>query len=365
LVSKNINGISGSLLDGWKISQYLVSRFGIKHFLLEAPQKVNITTTALSDPNLYDREDDQKNNQKFRPGFATNIQKTKIAPNGSRELRLHHTEEEIFSRLDGILIMAAATSMMSMNDNFNVDEDYDDSSVISFQLSIFLETLSVEVATTLDLLQCEPLMALDFQVFVDIRGNIFHLDFDRILSQFGGLRGYNQTKFDKKVWSKLIASSKLLQTINKWITIQRTQHQYEQQGQKRSLSDFSTKNNYTIDPNKTNNDDYDNNNYYNINVFNCNRDWGKEESIILDAKNLSCLAIERVAMARHSTTMSMSSRDHNSSSTVITNGSGKKETRLRHPLLVALLQRVIMNGYYGNDSFWDCNAYGDRIHSYT
>ena len=40
----------------------------------------------------------------------------------------------------------------------------------------------------------------------------------------------------------------------------------------------------------------------------------------------------------------------------------KMKSRLQHPLLLALIQRAIQDGFYGTDTkSWDCNAYGDRI----
>jgi hypothetical protein len=326
IVSKDSKHDS-TLDDGWKISQYLVSKFGIKHFQLEAPQKVNIsmnTTNAFLNYYLSVKEDDVRT-----------IQKIRIAQNGSQELRLHHSEEEIFSRLDEFVSTMSANNNSMSNDNNNNEDNT--TIIISSQLLLsFLETLSNEVETTFSLLQCEPLLALDFQIFVDIRGNIFHLDFDRVLTQFGGLRGYNQIKFDEKVRSRLTASTELLATINKWITLQ------------------STRYNYTVASDTNNNDDSRRHN----NVFKCNSDWEKEESMILNAKNLSCLAIERVAIARQTNTTTMNnSKDRNSGS-----NARKGEKRLRHPLAVALLQRVIRNGFYNSDTteFWDCNVYGDR-----
>lgn len=92
--------------------------------------------------------------------------------------------------------------------------------------------------------------------------------------------------------------------------------------------------------------------------------WDVEESFILTSDSLSCLAMERVAIARHTTTSAMSKR-------ISTNGTGtattisKGEGRLRHPLLVALLQRVMRAGFYGEDAsderLWNCNAYGERV----
>lgn len=344
IVSKDSKHDS-TLDDGWKISQYLVSKFGIKHFQLEAPQKVNIsmnTTSAFLNYYLSVREDDVRT-----------IQKVQIAQNGSQELRLHHSEEEIFSRLDEVV---SAMSTNNSRSNNSINEDSTSINISSPLLLSFLEILSIEVETTFDLLQCEPLLALDFQVFVDIRGNMFHLDFDRVLTQFGGLRGYNQTAFDEKVWSRLTASTELLTTINNWVAIQRNQ-QHQEEVLKRNSPAIIRKKNYTVvsDTNNNNDDSRRHNN-----VFNCISDWEKEESMILHANNLSCLAIERVKIARQTTTTTISSSNDNNSGRNVR----KEEKRLRHPLAVALLQRVIRNGFYSTDTtkFWDCNVYGDRVH---
>ena len=359
LVSKK-RKLDNSLDDGWRIAQYLASRYGIQHFLLEAPKKVNVTTSALSHQhNIYyygdnrtkeieskDHDDDNDEDRKshdnplFQLGSIVTIQKIKIAQHNSQEIRLEDTKDEIFSSLDElirVMFIAKFSSSTVSSDKYNGDEvdnankddeDYDSSK--SLVLSSFLNTLTVEIKTTLDLLKCEPLLALDFQIFINTYGKIFHLDFDRMLSQFGGLYDYNQTKFDDKVRSKVLAASDQLQIIYEWINIKR----------KTQLDTIVTP------PNTA------------TTTFSCNLDWEKEESILLDAKNISCLAAERVAISRNTITGSMMSL----SSSKIKQRETKMKSRLQHPLLLALIQRAIQDGFYGTDTkSWDCNAYGDRI----
>jgi len=136
----------------------------------------------------------------------------------------------------------------------------------------------------------------------------------------------------------------------------------------------------------------------------CNKDWETEEAKILTSQNLSCVATERVAIVRHAhtymrtntiTTKSTTNEKHGrttiATTTTTTNCTAAAATtsttinpkssagrhhhhrkgdrgddRLKHPLLVSLLQRVIRTGFYGSNARntntgWDCNVYGDRI----
>jgi len=121
----------------------------------------------------------------------------------------------------------------------------------------------------------------------------------------------------------------------KWIKTKRMQQQLQWVQQNKQNKFAFTKLNHSTSNKQT--------------KIDCNYNWKAEESMMFDAKNLSCLAVERMAVAR---------RFNNN---FVTCGLARGEHQLRHPLLVALQQRVIRNGHYGNDAgSWDCDIYGNR-----
>ena len=436
LVSKDRKH-DASIGDGWKIARYLASRFGIEHFFLGPP--IETTLDRATAAALFLRDEDGENTSPgglvgegfgvFRAddsitAVTTTVQKIRIAPAASRELRLKHTPERIVSRLEELLRdgitdeedAAAATNSTTTttaanntttatttaaaaaegrfsdtgranitggNNNSFSSTGADDpfprrtppaTTVCGTPLPRFLDTLEAEVTRTLDLLRCEPLLALDFQVMVDAAGNLYHLDFDRVLSQLGGLRRYNQSRFDDKIRTKLAGASGVLGVVLRWIDGHRSgylkqqqQQQQEERGgiqQRRSLrpdppshAGPRRKPQHTTAvaagvPGKPG-------------YLTCRDDWEDEEAEILTSSSLPCLATERVAVARGGTTSTMTHHNNNNNNTD-DGGARRPEDRRRHPLLVALLRRVIDAGYYGTDADVeargrDCDAYGDRV----
>ena len=316
-----------SILDGWKISQYLQKRFGIKHFFLEPPIQVQLEKSRFEELNST------KNQQAFLKrlssmgdGGTTTVQKINIAPKSSREMRYGHSEDNILKNLEELLDGVRAEQGTSEIYNSSSKSSSHEVIVAAQGCGFFLR-LEQEITKTIELLRCEPLMALDFQFILDTSGNLYHLDFDRVITNQGGLTRYNQTKFDSKVRSRLEGSLDMLQVIRRWI---------------------QTKQQQVVGVNGNENENSNSNSAFAIREIStsllpgeiCKGDWEAEETAILASNNLPCLAMERVAIDRH-----------------------KQNVRMRHPLLVAMFRRVIEAGFYDEKytRYWDCNAFGDRV----
>lgn len=377
LVSKNSKH-NESIFDGWKISEYLTSEFGIKHFLLEPPiQKKLYKSTAEA---LFLRDNPNENEDFLTEAYGqlfgsadddsvtTTVQKVRIALD-SGELRLKHTEDEIVSRLEELLRGTTTTkiaertpyngnikSNVKGNIKSNSNSTHETVTRCGTPLSIFFEKLEAGVTQTLELLRCEPLLALDFQVIVDVGGNLYHLDFDRVLTQLGGLLKYNRTHFDSKVRSRLEGATRVLSTVRRWIQTKQ-QHQPGMHSST-NITTITTPNAISM-------------NIHTISSTKCLGNWEDEESAILVSRTLPCLATERVAMARHTTTSTMAGVVA-AAAAITANATPQREheddhRRLKHPLLVALLQRVIEGGFYGGvydasaEGARNCNVYGDRV----
>jgi len=347
-----------SVFDGHAIAHYLATTFGITHYLLEPPIATSIDRFTAQkifqnyseNPNKYHywfppTPIVPSNQTKVKAAAATTatatiqhahtvVQKITIAPTKwyVYELRKNDSKEKIFEKLENLT--QALFEFHGYTEDSNISalaHPRNEASSAAATLSSFYETLETELQTTHDLLRCEPLLALDFQIMVDIFGKIHHLDFDRVLSNGGGLIKYNQTKFDAKVQSNLYESNTMLFHVLQWIHTQRNNSATT------TIPQWNNSTSSAVCP---------------------NQDWRAEETAVLSSTSLPCLATERVAIARHKTTSTLESRGPSSNATT----SSSKQIRIRHPLLVALLRRVINAGMYGpNTTDWDCNVYGDRV----
>jgi len=430
LVSRKKNKYNEAIFDGWKIAEYLTYEFGIKHFLLEPPIQPKIdksTAQALflrrdrgrhnhnnktkeeikDEANLADAygqffgssaDDDNDNgdnngndnaNANDNDSVTTTVQKIRIALDYV-ELRLKHPERVVQELLESVSV--ESSTIETSNVKRKTSTHGEPVTRCGTPLSIFFERLDAGVAKTLELLRCEPLMALDFQVMVDAGGNLYHLDFDRVMNQLGGLQKYNQTHFDSEVRDRLEGATEVLSTVRRWI--QTKQHQHQQNTTTTTPDVVPTRNASSK----------------------CQRNWEDEESAILVSRTLSCLATERVAMVRNTIDPQRIERrkkkakkrkrekaaakgkkklkgdgdnDGDGENATPTPPHQQKRERererllrqrakgnvddnddddyqkLKHPLLVALLQRVIEGGFYDGEGVaerntWDCNVYGDR-----
>ena len=295
------NRIDEAILDGWKLAQYLEAKFGIKHFYLEPPIQVKVENSRLFPivMSVYKGEEKERYIQRFASMDdvrTTVVQKVAVVPNTYQKIKLINgilEGQRVYATEDRIL-----ASMEALLEAFRVERGIVDAHAAARECGFFLQ-LDIEMSRLIELLHHEPLMALDFQFILDTSGNLYHIDFDRVINfPVDHLDPFNQTDFDALLRSMLDKSLRITTIIRQWI------HTTQQQ------------------------------------------DWEAEENMILAAANLPCLATERVAIAGYRWW-----------------GKGAGGRKLRYPLRIAQLRRTIINGAYGgvDVTSWDCNAFGDRV----
>lgn len=162
------SGRSKLLEFGWKFAKQLEREHGIKHFLAGPPTKVKVSKELARRlrRNLYAEKYRKKLKGKtawrrYPKGSIIHVQKVRLAP------KRH-------------LLMGCVDSKV---DAFQKDLP----SFLSYVTykEKFVKTFSEGLAETKKLLEVEPSLVKDFQLFVDTRGNIYHLDFDRCFRSSG------------------------------------------------------------------------------------------------------------------------------------------------------------------------------------
>ena len=143
------------------------------------------------------------------------MQKVRIAPGTSRQLK--HPDfvaKSLDQLLDGFL------------EKSEVPEKYNSRNLKAIAATegcgVF-ERLNDQLAKSVELLRYKPLMALDFQFIVDASGNLYHLDFDRVINNSGGPGGYDQTKFNSKLRVRLGKAFRVLDLARRWTRGKRLQ----------------------------------------------------------------------------------------------------------------------------------------------
>lgn len=157
------------LLDlGWQLAQQLERDYKIKHFLLGPPQVVKVSRDLAKRlrQNLYVEKTREmlRGKQLWRRyprGSIIHVQKVQLAP--KNHLLLGCVDAKI--------------------DSFQQDWPTF-SSLVKFKES-FARNFRNGLDEAKRLLKDEPCLVKDFQVIVDIRGELYHLDFDRCFGSYG------------------------------------------------------------------------------------------------------------------------------------------------------------------------------------
>lgn len=158
-------------LDGaWELAERLRRVYGIQHFLLAPP--TNITVTERLDfrlnRNLWSESSRKaisvstKHAKRYPKGSTIVVQKVERAPKQNIILGCKDSKLNIID---------------STIDAFARHVKYKESFTLRFQQNL---------AEVRQLLLKEPCLIHDFQVFVDTRGRIYHLDFDRCFNFITG-----------------------------------------------------------------------------------------------------------------------------------------------------------------------------------
>lgn len=146
------------------MAQYLHDVFGLRNTLVAPPQWVAapkdsmlfLNSTLMEFTQISGRWESRDIEWAYRNGRDVILQKVRVVPKDAQLIK-SGLFEQCNSILDGLL-------KISPNKNR------------------FIEALSKDMQLALAALRIEPLLSIDFQVMVDIFGNVYHVDLDRVLS---------------------------------------------------------------------------------------------------------------------------------------------------------------------------------------
>jgi hypothetical protein len=181
-----------SLEQAYHYAKYLEATYRIKQFLREPPFRFHCTKPLATALNRHSYQQQfskiaaQKVEKKsFTPNQMIYVQKVQIAPTPSLLIGCHHTKfshawDELMEFLTHVVHHHQQKQQLHPTTRWLQQEQQPSSSQQQQQVERdFAETLALEVNDTIHLLVQEPRLVLDFQVLLDIHGNLYHLDLDR------------------------------------------------------------------------------------------------------------------------------------------------------------------------------------------
>lgn len=157
------------LNDGWELANRLEREHGIQHFLLSPPTPVKVSKEMAKrlNHNLYIERTRKiqrgKKAHRFPKYSTVYVQKVQMAPKQHLLLGCVPSKVAAF-RKDLVKFMP------------NVNRNHTDT---------FLENVSKNLKDAKTLIDREPCLVKDFQVMIDTKGRLYHLDFDRCFSSSG------------------------------------------------------------------------------------------------------------------------------------------------------------------------------------
>mmetsp|Transcript_28012 Transcript_28012/g.67505 ORF Transcript_28012/g.67505 Transcript_28012/m.67505 type:complete len:438 (-) Transcript_28012:137-1450(-) len=136
----------------WRLANYLKSKFGIRHMLLDEPRKVIVSPSALE--VFHNRTNKgPKRQQMYTGGQYATVQKVRIVPDANWFIfKINNQSRATLKWL------------------------YREKVVNKTSFAI---TFKKDVERTLNVLNAVPLLACDFQMIVGSGGNIYQFDFER------------------------------------------------------------------------------------------------------------------------------------------------------------------------------------------
>lgn len=165
-----------------ELARYLQTAFHAKHLYLGPPRKVKISPEAA---RVYSSYSKTKQKRMYWAGKFATVQKVRIAPephilvkaNRRRENFKQFIKERVANR------------------------------------TRFAETLADDVASTLDAVEAFPLLAHDFQILIDTRGNVYQFDLERVF--LGGIFRREDEKVGREFSKAYDESLELLRGLAK------------------------------------------------------------------------------------------------------------------------------------------------------
>ena len=157
----------------WEFAEQLRRKHGIKHFLLEAPTKINVNERLAKqlNSNIWsEARGVQYDTDRFPEGSTAFIQKVRLAPEPNLIIGCTASKRDQFKR-------NADTFLAEVSDK-----------------EAFARHFAENMKLTRSLLDSEPCLFKDFQILLHTNGEVFHLDFDRCFSS----RGAENKRIERK-----------------------------------------------------------------------------------------------------------------------------------------------------------------------
>lgn len=157
----------------WEFAEQLRRNHGIKHFLLEAPTKIQIDKGLAKqlNSNIWsEARGVQYDTDRFREGSTAFIQKVRLAPKPNLIIGCTASKREQFKRNAGAFLA-------QVNDKKG-----------------FARHFAENMKSARSILDSEPCLFKDFQLLLHTDGELFHLDFDRCFSSRGAEKKRTERK---------------------------------------------------------------------------------------------------------------------------------------------------------------------------
>jgi len=181
LIGKNDRGYQFGLETevAWKLAEYLERVYHVEHLFLEPPGRVSVLPEALE---VFENQTSKKRPMYAAGQFAT-VQKVLLA-------------SEPF-----VQVMAREWTKFKWLYRKQVVNN-----------TAFANAIRKNVEPVIDMIEAVPILAIDFQMIVDVEGNIYQFDLDRAF--LGSV--YKQEGFPTKFAKAYHFTTVLLRRMRKW-----------------------------------------------------------------------------------------------------------------------------------------------------
>lgn len=148
-----------ALESAYKYAMHLEREYGIRHFLLEPPLNITVDKQLASHLNRNLKSETHRNrfrkNRRFPKGATVVVEKCERAPSDSFLIGCKESKLALFKKTVQKFVERVENK------------------------TTFARHLQESFVDLRELVQQEPCLLNDFQVLIDTKGNMYHLDFDR------------------------------------------------------------------------------------------------------------------------------------------------------------------------------------------
>lgn len=177
LIRDSAGASSDKALDiavaGWEKAKELELKYHIRHLFLDLPFEVHLPHDIV----------DSMNANSYHVKNVVNGRLVKGAK--PKKYHFHHNTPAIIqpnksAPTQSIILKCKSLKEIESLGNYDIFKDIE--SLASYDKKGFFEQLQSEISFTIALVEKEPFLTYDFQLMIDSNGNIYHLDFDRLLN---------------------------------------------------------------------------------------------------------------------------------------------------------------------------------------